>query len=123
MAEQQHGFYICDLRLDWKRHKYVTFWRPNNANYAWPLEWSGIYDRATIEEHGSYYYGAWDSERERFPVPIALARHLATPTIIDGKAVVCVKNSKRNRELLRASRYVPAAAAQRLPETAEAVPA
>jgi hypothetical protein len=99
-------YYICDLRADWKRDKYVTFWRPQNANYAWPLEWSGEYDPATVDQGGSYYFTG-EIDRERFPVPVTMARLLAKPAVVDGKEVTCVRNTKKNRELLRASAYMP----------------
>ncbi len=104
-------YYICDLRDDWKRQKYVTFWRPANANYAWPLEWSGEYTPETIDGRGGYYFDDEASERERFPVPVAMAKLLAKPAVIDGKEVHCVPNTKKNRVLLRASAYV-----QRVPD-------
>lgn len=98
------GFYICDLREVWRRHKYVTFWRPNNANYAWGIEWSGLYDLATVNAKGDYYLQP-AGDRERFPVPAAMVRLLAVPATIDGKRVTAVRNTPRNREFLRAAAY------------------
>ncbi len=98
------GYYICDLREVWRKQRYVTFWRPNNANYAWAIEWSGIYDLPTVNAKGDYYLQP-AGDRERFPVPVAMARLLARPAVIDGKQVTAVRNTQRNREWLRAAAY------------------
>lgn len=110
-------YYIVDVRAEWKRRPYITLWRPNNANYAYPLPWAGRYSKPTVDEGGEYYakrrYGsprAWD----RFPVPCDVVERLAeawpAPGIIDGNTgPVLLNNAATRRALLRA-KYVPATA-------------
>lgn len=104
-------FYICDLRKDWRRHRYITFWRPANANYAWPLSWAGKYDQATVDVHGSYYCVQEGRTFIRFPVPTAIVEALGVQPQagdIDGNTGPVVLNTKQNRAILRAALYRPA---------------
>lgn len=107
-------FYIVDLRADWTRQPYVTLWRPNNANYAWPLPWAGKYTRAKVDEGGGYYakvrYGT-KRTFDRFPVPAAVVERLAVhsprPGDIDGNAGPVLLNDKATRAALRRAKYLP----------------
>lgn len=104
-------FYICDLRKDWSRHRYITFWRPNNANYAWPLVWAGKYDQALVDEKADYYCVEDGRTFRRFPVPCDIVEALGVqpePGDIDGNTGPVVLNTKANREKLRKAMYQPA---------------
>lgn len=97
-------FYICDLRPVWRKQKYVTFWRPKNANYAWALSWSGKYDRDTIKNANGYYYENDGTTRIRFPVPCHIADAIGVAPKkgdIDGDAGPVVLNTVKNRAILR----------------------
>lgn len=100
-------YYICDLRKKWARRPYISFWRPNNAGYAYPLPWAGRYTAADISESPSYYTRPRGAEDERFPVPCDEVDKLATaprPGDVDGDIGPVVLNRKRLREALRALR-------------------
>lgn len=110
-AEQQ--YFIVDLRRAWRGQKYVTFWRPNNSDYAWPLSWAGRYNKSTVDAHGDYYCTT-DAKGTlvRFPVPCEAieAMQLTEPDTgdIDGNAGPVLRNVGSVRRKLRAAAYVPA---------------
>lgn len=98
-------FLICDLRPDWNGRPYVTFWRPKNANYAYPLSWAGDYTEAEVlAQHG--YYTTHDERGLliRFPIERVLVEPMAKPPapgIIDGDAGPVVENTAAMRRKLR----------------------
>ena len=106
-------FYICDLRPEWRRNWAVTFWRPDNAGYAYPLSWAGKYSAEKVKKGGSYYAkrsrAGDEAERPgktliRFPVPCEVAEAMAVaspPGKIDGDAGPVVMNNGKNRIALR----------------------
>ena len=99
-------FYICDLRPEWSKQWAVTFWRPANAGYAYPLSWSGKYDRETVMERGAYYHQREGGKLTRFPVPCSVADALATEPprgMIEDDAGPIVRNTKEHRAKLRAA--------------------
>ena len=112
-----HGpFLICDLRTEWKWRPYITFWRPNNANYAYPLVWAGDYTESQVIEGGSYYTTVEGVALIRFAVEREVAEAMSTaphPGHIDGDTGPVVLNNAENRRKLRAAAY-------RLPERATA---
>jgi hypothetical protein len=116
-------FFIADLRPDWRRDPYVSFWRPNNAGYAYPLPWSGRYSKATVDERPRYYAYAWARRYHRFPVPCFVVERLATDKpaahVIDGDVGPVVPNTDAIRAALRRSRYIPEGA-QLMPQHVEA---
>lgn len=88
-------FYIVDLRPQWKANPYITFWRPNNKGYAYPLSWAGKYTREIIRERWNYYTVEDGKIIIRFPLscPIAEAYGMRpAPGIIDGDAGPVVDN-------------------------------
>ena len=108
-------YVIVDLRREWARQRFLTFWRPNFAGYAYPLSWAGDYTRATVIEKDEYltrrrysvatgkYTGKW----ERFAVLRSVAEAIAiAPPLgqIDGNAGPVVVNNKQNRDYLIANR-------------------
>ena len=103
-AVEAGEFYICDLRQSWAKQWAVTFWRPDNAGYAYPLSWAGKYDKLAIENGGDYYFEREAGKMTRFPVPCDIADALATPSPpgkIDGDAGPVVLNTPKNRAALR----------------------
>ena len=104
------NYLICDLREEWGKRPYVTFWRPNNANYAYPLIWSGDYPKAVVDEKANYYTEKRGDTLIRFAVPREIAEAISEnpePGRIDGDAAPVVRNSGINRRKLRKAAYVP----------------
>jgi hypothetical protein len=105
-------YFIIDIRKDWRRQKYITFWRPNNANYAWPLSWAGRYSKATVDAQGWYYCNTNGGRSlVRFPVPCEVVEAMALTEPdrgdIDGNAGPVLRNSEKVRRKLRANAYIP----------------
>jgi hypothetical protein len=110
--EPPDEFYIVDLRSVWKRNPYITFWRPRDAGYAYPLPWAGRYTKANVDEGGRYYYGSKDHKTriDRFPVRCDVVERYGVqpaPGHIDGDAGPVVPNTKEIRQALKAARYRP----------------
>jgi hypothetical protein len=100
------AFFVCDLRPEFAGQPYVTFWRPENANYAWPLEWSGRYRLDELQP--GYHEVRRGRTVDRFPVPCEVVEQLAKrskPGQIDGGVWAVVPNTLRNRRILRAKRF------------------
>lgn len=105
-------YFIVDIRKEWRRQKYITFWRPNNSNYAWPLSWAGRYDKETVDAHGLYYCNTNGGRSlVRFPVPCEVVEAMALTEPdggdIDGNAGPVLRNSEKVRRKLRANAYIP----------------
>jgi len=99
-------YYICDLRPEFRSNPFITFWRAKNSGYAYPLEWAGKYDAATVIEGGTYYTARHGRSLIRFAVPCAVADSIATKPparMIDGDAGPVVINNATNRRILRAA--------------------
>lgn len=93
MPDSDERYYICDLREEWRGKPCVTFWRPNNAGYAFPLPWSGQYTLEKLAEKPGYYwekpFGRSRAAFIRFPVPCRIVDKLGsapTPGLIAGDA-------------------------------------
>ncbi len=104
-------YYIVDLRPEWAKRPFVSFWRPKNCGYAYPLSWSGKYARDELEP-GYHYALAYGSKRTllRFPVLCATVEAIAIPLpddmkhMIDGGAGPVVLNTGASRKALRRAR-------------------
>ena len=97
-------FFIVDLRREFRGKPYITFWRPKNANYAYPLPWSGRYLRADIDAAGGYYAAKEGRSLVRFAVPCEVAERLGSPPgpgMVDGDVGPVVVNNAANRKALR----------------------
>lgn len=107
MAEE---YYIADMRRDFRGNPYVTFWRPDNAGYAYPLSWAGKYTERAVVEGGSYYTTRKGRSLVRFAVPVSAVDRIATdpgPGTIDGDAGPVIINSEKNRRVLRRAAFLP----------------
>ena len=101
---------ICDLRPDWRRNPFVTFWRPDDAGYAFPLSWAGDYTPETVRAGGTYYTKHEDGKLIRFAVPRSVAEAMAVPPpdrMIDGNAGPVVPNNAQNRKKLLKAAHIP----------------
>ena len=104
---------ICDLRPEWNWRPYVTFWRPNNANYAYPLVWAGDYTEAEVIAGGDYYTTIEDGQLIRFPVERRIVEAMATapePGHIDNDTGPVVRQTPENCEALRSAAFIHARA-------------
>ncbi|KRE08146.1 hypothetical protein ASE61_00580 [Bosea sp. Root670] len=100
-------FYIVDLRHDWLRRPCISFWRPSNAGYAYPLTWSGRYGEEQVR-HGSGYGACYRKEEGgklvRFAVECSVVEAMgvpAPPKIVDNDVGPVVLNTAANRKALR----------------------
>ncbi len=112
-------FLICDLRPEWRWRPYVSFWRPNNANYAYPLVWSGDYTEEQVMKGGSYYTTVEDGALIRFPVLRSLVEPMAVAPDrghIDDDTGPVVWQTSENCARLRELAYLPAIEAFARPE-------
>ena len=102
-------FFIVDIRPEWRKKKYVTLWRQNNAGYCWSVPWAGRYDIATVIARLSYYLNKGGGKQFiRWPVPCCVIERLATqeprPGDIDGNVGPVLMNDAATRRALRAAR-------------------
>lgn len=110
--EPETQYFIVDIRNDWRKQKYITFWRPDNSNYAWPLSWAGRYDRSVVDSQPSYYCNTNGGKSlVRFPVACEIVEAMALTEPdngdIDGNVGPVLRNSEKVRRKLRASAYIP----------------
>lgn len=111
MADQ---FYICDMRQKWKIKPYVTFWRPNNAGYAYPLPWAGKYEIAFLLEDPDYYWVQGTKGYDRFPILCRVVENFGVqpaPGMVDGNVGPVIPNSKEVLAALRLAAMAPPRAA------------
>lgn len=103
-------YYICDLRPEWRGKPCITFWRPANAGYAFPLPWSGKYTLAEVLAKPGYYwerpYGKPRAAYIRFPIACEEVDKFGsapTPRLIDGDVGPVVWKTTRIVKALRAA--------------------
>jgi len=102
-----HGYYIASIRHTQKQHRYITFWRPENAGYCWPLSWAGEYTPEQVREQFAYY----NSERD-MAVPVDAVKRFALPPApgdVDNDAGPVVPNNPAIWHALRAAQPTLAA--------------
>lgn len=98
-------YYIVSLNHTDKKDRYITFWRPNNAGYCWPLSWAGKYPESLIKESKTnlyYYNNGKCSLAVRCDVVDSLCESPAIG-LIDNNAGPVVRNLKRNWTKIRAA--------------------
>jgi hypothetical protein len=106
-------YYILDVRKVWSKRPYLTFWRPNNEGYTYPLAWAGKYTQDEIDKQPDYYYKhRFGSKRilERYPVPCQIVNAMIDNPdsgTIDGNVGPIIRNTVKNKTKLRNSRYIP----------------
>ena len=95
-------FFIASPKhtLSRRRHRYITFWRPDNQGYAWPLPWAGRYGEEAVRDPRQHYSDGEDT----LAVPCEVVEAIAVapkPGDIDGDAGPVVLNTKENWAHLR----------------------
>lgn len=88
---------VLSLKHTERGHRWITLWRPNRANYAWPLEWAGQYSSVDVVQHrlNDGYSGVacrWDH-----------IERLSVAAEVDGQAVRCLPNTREVWTCLLAS--------------------
>jgi hypothetical protein len=48
-------YYILSLNHSRKRDRLLTWWRPNDSDYCYRLEWAGKYTKEQVEKRATYY--------------------------------------------------------------------
>lgn len=85
-------FYIISVKHSQRRHRYITFWRPENKGYAWPLSWAGKYSEGAVLADLDYYNRGDDT----IAVPCDFVEAIAVspvPGTIDNDAGPVVLNT------------------------------
>jgi len=104
-------FYIVDLRPEWNGNPYVTFWRANDAGYAYPLSWAGEYAEDKIKGALDYYTVRQGRSLIRFPVATdtiwRVRKIKPAKGVVDGDAGPVIRNTPANRLALRRASYRP----------------
>lgn len=94
-ANADDQFYIVNLSHHDKKKDYLTFWRPEDKGYCYPLSWSGKYSRAQIDTQLDYYHNGGSN----IAVSCAVIDSMTEPPTkgsIDGDAGPIVRNSRYN---------------------------
>jgi len=99
-------YFIADMRRSFHGNPYITFWRPKNAGYAYPLPWSGRYTKADVDASRGYYNAIEGGRLIRCAVPCEVVEEIAEPPgpgMIDGNVGPVVYNTAANRKSIRAA--------------------
>lgn len=110
-------YYLIDLREKNNRNPYITFWRPNDAGYCYPVPWAGEYTEERIIEGDDYYTRRrWQKRTNAYTgiwERIAIRTDLIKPFcikpaygLIDGNIGPVIANTGKNRISLRRLRFV-----------------
>lgn len=88
-------FFICSIVKTRREDRYITFWRPDDAGYAWPLSWAGEYSLERVNGNMAYYHNGERSVAVDRAAVEALAVDPA-PGDVDGNAGPVVLNTPEN---------------------------
>ncbi|MFC3180469.1 hypothetical protein [Cypionkella sinensis] len=108
-AQEHQQYLICDIRSEFKKNPFITFWRPDDAGYCYPLTWAGNYAPQSIEANWNYYNAHDEGRSIRFAVLRSVAEKLAVttpPRMISGDAGPVVLNKHALRRKLLKAAYV-----------------
>lgn len=100
-------FYVVSVCHTQRAHKYITFWRPDDRGYCWPLSWAGKYSAEQVREHAGYYMSRCSSIAVLSSVADSLAV-MPEKGMIDNDAGPVVLNNRANwQKLLNAMPFAP----------------
>lgn len=97
---------VVNLSHHNRRAFFVTFWRKNNEGYAFPLAWSGLYSRESVEASIDYYH----SGRSNIAIPASAVADLLVapgPRMIDGNVGPVVLSTAENWKRILSSMIRP----------------
>ena len=100
------GNYIVSVKHTPDTDRYISFWRPDDRGYAYPLSWAGVYSFQAVSQNYLTYNNGFDS----FAVGKALVNALGVaprPGDIDGDAGPVVLNTKENWDILIGCMILP----------------
>lgn len=100
-------YYIASSYHTQSHQHYITFWRPENAGYCWPLSWAGKYTAEQVRDQFTYY----NSERS-LAVPVDVVERFGLPPAprhVDGDAGPVVPNNPAIWQALKAAQPTLAA--------------
>lgn len=89
-------YVIVSVGKTGKKDPYITFWRPDNKGYAWPLAWAGSYSHEQVIADPDYYDNGTDtiavlrSSLGDFAIPKPISG------MIDGDVGSVIQNNKDN---------------------------
>lgn len=95
-------FYIVSVTHTQRRDAFISFWRPDNAGYCWPLSWAGHYEEEAVQASLSYYNDGQLNIAVRADVVDAIAV-TTPPGRIDGDAGPVVLNDETSWRKMRAA--------------------
>ncbi|AKJ28811.1 phage protein [Caldimonas brevitalea] len=96
------SYYVVSVNHTHRRHKYITFWRPDDRGYCWALSNAGKYAEANIRAHLGYYNSGCSSIAVRCQIvdPLGVA---PIPGHHDFDAGPVVENTRANWKVLLAN--------------------
>lgn len=102
LTEKEAGGYcIASIRHTRREHRYITFWRPDDKGYAWPLPWAGRYSAERVLAELSYYNNGERSIAVRAEAAEALGEPPQSGDV-DGDVGPVVRNTAANWKALLA---------------------
>lgn len=102
------ALYIVSVCHTQRRHKYITFWRPDDRGYCWPLSWAGKYSAENVAANPSYYMSGCSAIAVTASVADSLAVHPAKGMIDNDAGPVVLNNRANWQKLLKAMPFKPA---------------
>jgi hypothetical protein len=105
----EQTYFIVSVTHTLRRDPYITFWRPKDSGYCWPLSWAGRYGHRAVSEGRGYYNDGDLNIAVKCDVVDALAVP-PEPGRVDGDAGPVVPNNAASwKAILRALIAEPAA--------------
>lgn len=98
--------YIVSTKHTRRDARYITFWRPENSGYSWPLPWSGRYSSESVMASLDYY----NNGHSTVAVPCSVIDPMGVapePGMVDGDAGPVVLNNKANWTAILAAALAP----------------
>jgi len=94
------SYVIMSVKHTRRADRWITFWRPDNAGYAWRMDWVGRYDADRVKEQPGYY----DNSHGTYAIPAAFVEARAVECEDDSGVGFRVPNSSSmRRKMVRAA--------------------
>ncbi len=98
--------YIVSTKHTRRDARYITFWRPDNCGYSWPLSWAGRYSSENVMASQDYY----NNGHSTVAVPCSVIDPMGVapePGMVDGDTGPVVLNNKANWTAILAAALAP----------------